>query len=139
MFSALANGSGAFKASAHYVDITGDPPPHYPPVMQEELTGKTVLLVGYGSIGKEIERMLVPFHVNLLRVARSARTEPLSIAVNLTWTVCFPRRGHNSDSALDARNALDSLAPQFALMQQGTLLVNAARGPIVNTDALSKP
>ena len=25
---------------------------------------------------------------------------------------------------------------QFSLMQQGTLLVNAARGPIVNTDAL---
>ncbi len=29
--------------------------------MLEELTGKTVLLVGYGSIGKEIERMLAPF------------------------------------------------------------------------------
>ena len=27
-------------------------------------------------------------------------------------------------------------ARQFALMQQGALLVNAARGPIVNTDAL---
>ena len=27
-------------------------------------------------------------------------------------------------------------AKQFALMQQGTLLVNAARGPVVNTDAL---
>jgi len=27
-------------------------------------------------------------------------------------------------------------ARQFSLMQQGTLLVNAARGPIVNTDAL---
>jgi phosphoglycerate dehydrogenase-like enzyme len=27
-------------------------------------------------------------------------------------------------------------APQFALMRQGALLVNAARGPIVNTDAL---
>ena len=37
---------------------------YYPPVMMEELTGKTVLLVGYGSIGKEIERMLEPFHVS---------------------------------------------------------------------------
>jgi phosphoglycerate dehydrogenase-like enzyme len=27
-------------------------------------------------------------------------------------------------------------ARQFALMKQGTLLVNAARGPVVNTDAL---
>ena len=31
--------------------------------MLEELTGKTVMLVGYGAIGKEIERMLEPFHV----------------------------------------------------------------------------
>ena len=45
--------------------------PVYPPVMQEELTGKTVLLVGHGAIGKEIERMLEPFHVNIVRVART--------------------------------------------------------------------
>jgi len=38
-----------FEASAHYVSITGDTRPLYPPVMLEELTGKTVLLVGYGS------------------------------------------------------------------------------------------
>ena len=50
--------------------------------MLEELTGKTVLLVGYGAIGKEIERMLAPFHVEMLRVARSARTEPEVHAVS---------------------------------------------------------
>jgi lactate dehydrogenase-like 2-hydroxyacid dehydrogenase len=33
--------------------------------MLEELTGKTVLLVGHGAIGKEIERMLAPFHVEM--------------------------------------------------------------------------
>ena len=65
-----------FEASANYVAITGDTRPLYPPVMLEELSGKTVLLVGYGSIGKEIERMLAPFHVDLLRVARSARSQP---------------------------------------------------------------
>ena len=49
----------------------------YPPVMLEELTGKTVLLVGYGAIGKEIERMLAPFDVEMLRVARTrARLSP---------------------------------------------------------------
>ena len=67
-----------FEAPTHYAAITGDKRPWYPPVMLEELTGKTVLLVGYGSIGKEIERMLAPFHVDVLRVARSARTEPRS-------------------------------------------------------------
>ena len=71
-----------FEASAHYAKITGDTRPLHPEVMLEELTGKTVLLVGYGAIGKEIERMLEPFDVEMLRVARSARTEPEVHAVN---------------------------------------------------------
>jgi len=37
-------------------------------------------------------------------------------------------------STAETRSLID--ARQFSLMQQGTLLVNAARGPIVNTDAL---
>ena len=60
-----------FEASARYAHINGDARPLYPPVMLEELTGKRVLFVGYGEIGKEIERMLAPFHVELTRVARS--------------------------------------------------------------------
>jgi len=71
-----------FEASAHYASITGDTRPLYPPVMLEELTGKAVLLVGYGSIGKDIERMLAPFNVDLLRVARTARTDPEFHAVS---------------------------------------------------------
>ena len=45
-------------------------------VLGEDLAGKTVLIVGYGSIGAAIEARLVPFGVSILRVARSARTEP---------------------------------------------------------------
>ena len=41
-----------------------------------------MLLVGYGAIGKEIERMLAPFDVDMMRVARSARTEPEVHAVS---------------------------------------------------------
>ena len=54
-----------FEASTKYAAITGDKRALYPPVMLEELTGKSVLLVGYGAIGKEIERMLAPFRVEL--------------------------------------------------------------------------
>ena len=125
-----------FEASAHYAQITGDTRPAIPPVMQEELTGKTVLLVGYGAIGKEIERMLAPFHVEMLRVARSARTEPEVHAVS------------ELDSLLPRAEVVVLILPstaetrgligrrQLALMRQGALLVNAARGPIVDTDAL---
>ena len=125
-----------FEAPPHYAAITGDKRPWYPPVMLEELTGKTVLLVGYGSIGKEIERMFAPFDAEVLRVARNARTEPEVHAVS------------ELDSLLPRAEVVVLILPsneetrgligsrQLALMRQGTLLVNAARGPIVETDAL---
>ena len=125
-----------FEASARYANITGDTRPLYPPIMLEELTGKRVLLVGYGAIGKEIERMLAPFDVDLVRVARTPRTEPPVHAVA------------ELDSLLPRAEIVILILPlteesggligreQFALMRQGALLVNAARGPIVDTDAM---
>ncbi len=125
-----------FQASAYYARITGDARPRYPPVMLEELTGKSVLLVGYGAIGKEIERMLTPFDVQVLRVARRSRTEPLVHAAS------------ELEALLPSADIVVLILPlteesrgligkqQFDLMRQGALLVNAARGPIVQTDAL---
>ena len=90
----------------------------------------------YGAIGKEIERMLSPFNVNMVRIARHARTEPLVHPVG------------ELDSLLPHAEVIVLILPataesiqligprQFALMSQGTLLVNAARGPIVDTNAL---
>jgi phosphoglycerate dehydrogenase-like enzyme len=125
-----------FEACTHYARITGDTRPLYPPVMLEELTGKTVLLVGCGAIGKQIERMLAPFSVDLTRVARTARTSPPVHAVS------------ELDSLLPQAEVVILILPhtaeshkligrrQLSLMRQGALLVNAARGPIVDTDAL---
>ncbi|MGA9462530.1 MAG: NAD(P)-dependent oxidoreductase [Terracidiphilus sp.] len=125
-----------FDATALYARVTGDSRAHYPPVMQEELTGKTVLLVGHGAIGKEIERLLTPFRVELLRVARTARANPKVHAMGAL------------DTLLPQPNIVVLILPltpethhligarQLALMRQGTLLVNAARGGIVHTEAL---
>jgi phosphoglycerate dehydrogenase-like enzyme len=125
-----------FEATTHFVAVTGDRRPLYPPVMLEELTGKRVLLVGYGSIGKEIERMLEPFRVELVRIARSARTSPIvhpvtelnTLLPHAQIVILILPHTPESHGLIGAR--------QFALMQQGTLLVNAARGPIVDTTAL---
>ena len=104
--------------------------------MLEELTGKTVLLVGHGSIGKEIERMLAPFDVHVLRVARTARSEPQVHAASELDNL-LPR----ADVVILILPSTDETkdligSRQLGLMKQGALLVNAARGPIVNTDAL---
>jgi phosphoglycerate dehydrogenase-like enzyme len=125
-----------FEASAEYAKIAGDSRVHYPPVMIEDLAGKTVLLVGYGSIGKDIERMLEPFDVEVIRVARTARENPKVHSVE-ELDALIPKAQVIVlilPSSAETRWLID--ARQFALMQQGALLVNAARGPIVNTDAL---
>jgi phosphoglycerate dehydrogenase-like enzyme len=125
-----------FEVGAYYAKINGDARTFYPEVMQEELRDKTVLLVGYGEIGKEIERKLGPFDVKMVRVAHSARTAPEVHAVS------------ELDGLLPEAEVVVLILPstaetkgligkaQFALMRQGALLVNAARGPIVDTDAL---
>jgi phosphoglycerate dehydrogenase-like enzyme len=104
--------------------------------MVEELTGKSVMIVGHGSIGQEIERMLEPFHVELIRVARSARENPKVHPVS-ELDALLPKA---QIVVLILPATPDSVgligARQLALMQQGALLVNAARGPIIKTDAL---
>jgi phosphoglycerate dehydrogenase-like enzyme len=125
-----------FEAVEHYGAMSGDASQAYPPVLGEELTGKTVLLAGYGAIGKEIERMLAPFAVEIVRVARTARTEPKVHAVS-ELDHLLPR-AEIVVLILPATEETRGLIGerQLALMQRGALLVNAARGPIVDTGAL---
>jgi phosphoglycerate dehydrogenase-like enzyme len=125
-----------FEANEQFAQISSHANDIYPPVLGEELTGKMVLLVGYGEIGREIERMLAPFDVQILRVARTGRSGPEVHAVS------------ELDSLLPRAEIVILILPataesrsligrrQLGLMRQGALLVNAARGPIVDTDAL---
>ncbi len=123
-----------FEAPARYAKINSDTRLLYPPVMLEELTGKRVLLIGHGSIGQEIERLLEPFRVELTRVARTARegvhavSELDSLLPQAEIVILILPATDESHHLIGSR--------QLALMRQGALLVNAARGPIVDTDAL---
>lgn len=105
-------------------------------VLGEDLSGKTVLVVGYGSIGKAIETRLTPFGVSVLRVARTARENPLVSPVS-DMEALIP----NADIVVlivpltsETRGLFGER--QMQLMKPGALLVNAARGPVVDTDAL---
>jgi phosphoglycerate dehydrogenase-like enzyme len=104
-------------------------------ILGEDLAGKTVLIIGYGSIGAAIERRLTPF-VNILRIARTPKTSPLVSPISDLHTM-LPRA--------DIVVAIVPLTPEsrgmigaaeLAKMKHGALLVNAARGPVVDTDAL---
>lgn len=106
----------------------------YPPVLVEELAGRTVLIVGYGSIGRSIEDRLAPFEVKVLRVARRAREGVEAVS-----------RLRDLLPAADVVVLIVPLTPEttglfgeeeFRRMKRGALLVNAARGPVVDTEAL---
>jgi phosphoglycerate dehydrogenase-like enzyme len=105
-------------------------------VLGEDLHGKTVLIVGYGSIGAAIEARLTPFGVHILRLARSARTTPPVSPVTHLHTL-LPQADIvilivPSTSETHGMIA----APELALLRPGALLINAARGPVVDTAAL---
>jgi phosphoglycerate dehydrogenase-like enzyme len=99
-----------------------------------ELAGSTVMILGYGAIGAAVEARLAPFEVDLIRVARHARAgvhgvEELGSLLGLAdvVVVLLPLTGATT-GLLDA-DALAQLRPD-------ALLVNAARGPIVDMEAL---
>lgn len=98
------------------------------------LAGKTVLIIGYGSIGAAVERRLAGFDVRVLRAARSAR-DGISPAGDIP--ALLPRADVVVllvPVTLETVGMVD--ASFLSRMADGALLVNAARGSIVVTDDL---
>ena len=105
-------------------------------ILAEDLSGKTVLIVGYGSIGAAIEARLAPFGVNILRVARTARAQPKVSGISeLNELLPLADVVVLIVPLTEATRGLIG-AKEIARMKPGALLVNAARGPVVVTDDL---
>ena len=107
------------------------------------LADRRVLLVGYGGVGKAIEARLAGFEVAITRVAHTARVDRDAAGVDV------PVRGfaelHDALATAEVvflavpltartRGMID--ADALAAMPDGALLVNVARGPVVDTEAL---
>ena len=60
-------------AEALYLGTHPGEKPMHPSALEDELAGKTVLIVGYGSIGRATEERLRPFDVKMLRIGRRGR------------------------------------------------------------------
>lgn len=107
---------------------------------EESLTGSdlvdaSVVLLGAGSIGAAVEARLAPFGGKVTRIARRPRPGVLTIA--------------DLPAVLPAADIVVSLLPLtpetrgivgagfLGAMPDGALLVNASRGPIVDTQALT--
>jgi phosphoglycerate dehydrogenase-like enzyme len=102
------------------------------------LADRRVLIVGYGGVGKAIEQRLIPFETSVTRVASRARSDasgaihgidelPALLPEHDIVVVGVPL----SDAT---RHLIDDAF--LSAMPDGALLVNVARGPVADTEAL---
>jgi phosphoglycerate dehydrogenase-like enzyme len=100
----------------------------------QELAGKRALLVGAGDLAENTARRLAPFEVSTTLVGRRPRDgvhgidEVHDLLPGHDVTVLMVPQTDQTRHLVDARF--------LAAMPDGAVLVNAARGPVVDTDAL---
>ncbi|GAC1373069.1 MAG: 2-hydroxyacid dehydrogenase [Pseudarthrobacter sp.] len=106
--------------------------------MRPSLADRPVLLVGYGGVGKAIEARLLPFETEVTRLASRARDDESGkiygidslyeqLPLHDIVVVSVPLGEHT-------RHLVDG--EFLAAMPDGALLVNVARGPVADTEAL---
>jgi phosphoglycerate dehydrogenase-like enzyme len=107
-----------------------------------ELRGKTVGLIGFGRIGREVARRLTGFEVSVVYhdpvAARPEDEQRLGVApvaldelIGQSDIVCL-----HLPLTTESRHLLS--ADRIAAMKPGAILVNCSRGELVDEDALVK-
>ena len=102
----------------------------------KSINDRKIGIVGFGSIGSTIAKMLAGFAVEIVAFTQSGRDNTIAIAdldkhlPTLDVVILILPLTPESKHLFNAK--------RFALMKDGALLVNVARGPIVETDALVK-
>ncbi|WOC51136.1 3-phosphoglycerate dehydrogenase [Bergeyella porcorum] len=112
-----------------------------------ELKGKTLGVIGFGGIGKEVATMELALGMKVKLLTRTPRTETVSLHFFDGQKVDFNLTSTN-DSATFLSD-VDFLSintpktdgylidtPQFEMMKDGVFIVNTARGGVINEVAL---
>lgn len=102
------------------------------------LNGQTVLLLGFGAIGRRLAELLAPFGVNLYAVRRQARSEPgVHIVPEEELTRVLPLADHVVNIlALNDSTQNYVNARRLGWFKPGANFYNVGRGPTVDPRAL---
>ncbi len=100
-----------------------------------QLEGKTVVIIGFGRIGRKVASLLRPFEVRLLAVdpAWRGRVDGVSL---LPLNSAIPQADVITIHASGEAEILGD--EKFSLIKPGTFLLNAGRGGLVNEACLCK-
>lgn len=105
-----------------------------------EIRGKTVGIVGTGSIGMETARLFKAFGANLIGYNRTEKDEAKELGLEY---VSLDELMANSDIISlhlplndETKNTISR--EKLEMMKDSAVLINAARGPIVDNDALAE-
>lgn len=98
------------------------------------LVDSKVAIIGFGSIGQEIASMLKPFHTEVTGFSRTGSNGSKKISELDALLPTFDVVILITPLTDETRHLMD--ARRLALMKDGATLINVARGPVVDTDAL---
>lgn len=112
-----------------------------------ELSGKTLGVIGFGSIGQEVVKMGISLGMKVIVLTRKPKTKVLSLEFFDGQTVNFEITSTNDMDAFLREADFISIntpktneyiidAPQFEKMKDGVYIVNTARGGVINEVAL---
>lgn len=104
------------------------------------LEGKTLAIIGYGNIGREIAKRACAFDMHIVGVSRSGRTDPLANEMH-TMESLHEVLGRADIVAVcvAASSTTNKLIDQaaFNACKDGAIFLNVSRGETVDGDALA--
>ena len=112
-----------------------------------ELQGKTLGVIGFGGIGREVVKTGISLGMKVKVLTRKPKTETISLEFFDGRTVDFEITSTNDWSTFlkgtqfirintPQTNEYVVDRPQFELMEDGVFIVNTARGGVLNEEAL---
>ncbi|HEY5120659.1 MAG TPA: NAD(P)-dependent oxidoreductase, partial [Acidimicrobiales bacterium] len=108
------------------------------PEFQPGLADRSVLLVGYGGVGRAIEARLLPFEVTVVRVARTSRSDERGAIHGIGSLGDLLPEADIVVIAVPLNEETTHLVDDsfLSLMRDHSLLVNVSRGKVAVTEAL---
>lgn len=104
-----------------------------------EIRGKTVGIIGTGSIGLETARLFKAFGANLIGYNLSEREEAKELGLEYVSLDDLMAQSDIISVHLPLNDATKNTLSRekLALMKESAILINAARGPIIDNEALA--